>query len=419
MSRLRLIAALVVLAMVGAGVLTSAGAQVGGPTETTTTTASPDDGSTTTTPPPTLFPGPTTTTTTEPPAETPPVTAPPSPAEGGGDGPVPPGTPQVIPPGFQALINSVKRSKANNTAKLLAALQPLVDAGLTQDEAVAAGFGQFPVGGYATFVDDWWYPRFFPTFHLHEGTDIFAPYGTPVRAPSDGVLRQTNGAVGGLASYVTADDGTYYYMAHLSAYPPGQAAGQRVKLGDIVGYVGDSGDAKGGAAHLHFEVHAAPTRTVTTGRGKNRVTRVETVKVRPGAVLPPTDPKPYLDQWIVDALANLPNLLGQLEANRPRVILATGLTRGFGDGRGGVFAASMMPSRDQLLWASSASPSGGALQLAQAEAAEAAQGLNWEALARRAATRAEEWRQADAGARAAAALVTPESLVAFLGWDAR
>jgi murein DD-endopeptidase MepM/ murein hydrolase activator NlpD len=416
MSRSRLVAALVLLALVGAGVLTGAGAQVATPGDTTTTTGPPAETTTTTSPPPTLFPGPTTTTTAPPatPDETPPSS---SGGQEGGDAPAPPGTPQVIPPGFQALINSVKRSKANNTGKLLAAIQPLVEAGLSQDEAIAAAFGRFPVAGYANFVDDWWYPRFFPTFHLHEGTDVFAAYGTPVRAPADGVLRQSNGPVGGLATYVTTDDGTYFYMAHLSAYPPGQTAGQRVKVGDIVGFVGDSGDAKGGAAHVHFEVHPAPTRTITTGRGKNKVTRVETRAVRPGTVLPATDPKPYLDQWIVDALANIPNLLGQLEANRPRIILATGLTRRFGDGRGGVFAAPTSPSRDQILWASSASPSGGTLQLAQAEAAQAAQGLNWEVLARRAAAKTEEWRQADAGARAAAVLITPRSLVSFLGWD--
>jgi len=39
---------------------------------------------------------------------------------------------------------------------------------------VALGFGRFPVGGPATFSDDWWTPRFTPTFHLHQGNDIFA-----------------------------------------------------------------------------------------------------------------------------------------------------------------------------------------------------------------------------------------------------
>ena len=414
------IAALVVAALVAVGALGPARAQVFDPGQSTTTTTPPAS-TTTTSPPNTLFPPASTTTTAPPPAEEeppppPPASTPPPSDEGGGDGVVPPGTPQVVPPGFQAQINSVKRSRANNTTKLLAAVQPLIDAGLTEEEAIAVGFGRFPVAGQANYSHDWWYPRFTPAFHLHEGTDIFAAAGTPVRSPADGVLRQANGPVGGLAAYVTADDGTYYYLAHLAGYPPDQKTGDRVKVGDIVGFNGDSGNAQGGAPHVHFEIHPAPTKTVTTGRGKNRVTKVVTTPVRPGTVLAPTDPKPYLDQWITEAIANVPAILAELEANRPRVIVATGLTRQFADGRGGVFAAPTTPSRDQLLWASSASPSGGALQLAQAEAAAAAQSLDWNLLSRRAAGQAGAWSRADAGARSAAALVTPGPLRRFLEW---
>ena len=376
------------------------------PGETTTTTAAP----------PLIDPLATTTTTIA--ATTPPSSAPPTstPPEGGGDGPVPPGVPQVVPPEYQRLINSVKRTRANNTGKLLAALRPLVDLGLTETEAAAIGFGRFPVAGYATFSDDWWYPRFVPTFHLHEGTDIFAAHGTPVRAPFDGALRLSNGPVGGLASYVTADDGTYAYMSHLSGYPEGLVTGQRVTTGDIVGFVGDTGNARGGSPHVHFELHPAPTREVTTGRGRNRVTQVVTRPVRPGTVLPPTNPKPYLDQWIAEAMAQVPAVIAQYEANRPRAVIATGLTRQFGDG-GGEFAFRSTPPLDQLLWVSSASPSGGALQVAQAHAALAARDLDWEAVAARAERRAEAWRVADQRARAALTLVAPRQLVELLGWQ--
>lgn len=414
------LAALIVAALVGAGGLTAARAQVFDPGPTTTTTAPPPPpgDTTTTTAPPSMFPWPTTTTTTTPPAagrgEAPPSGQ--APGEGGGDGVVPPGTPQVVPPEYQKLIDSVKRSRPNNTTKLLAAIQPLIDAGLSREEAIALGFGQFPVGGQANFSDDWWYPRFTPVFHLHEGTDIFGAAGTPVRAPDDGVLRQSVGGVGGFAAYVTAADGTYYYMAHLAGFVEGQQTGQRVKRGEVVGYVGDSGNAKGSAPHVHFELHPAPTKTVTSGKGKNQVTKVVTTPVRPGTPLPPTDPKPYLDQWINDAIANVPNLLAELEANRPRVIVATGLTRRFADGKGGVFAAPTTPSRDQLLWASSASPSGGALQLAQAEAAVAAQSLDWARISQKSAGQASAWARADSNARGAVALITPGPLRRFLGW---
>jgi hypothetical protein len=167
---------------------------------------------------------------------------------------------------------------------------------------------------------------------------------------------------------------------------------------------------------VHFEVHPAPTKTLTTGRGKAKVTKVVTVAVHPGTGLPATDPKPYLDTWIADAMANVPNLLADLEANRPRVIVATGLTRHLADGRGGVFAAPTTPSRDQLLWASSASPSGGALQLAQAEAAVASQSLDWNRISQQAAGQAGAWERADARAKATVALITPGPLRRFLGW---
>lgn len=415
------IAALVAAVLVAVGTLGPARAQVFDPGPTTTTTAAP--GSTTTTSPPnTLFPPPTTTTTSPPltgdeePTPPPPSAAAPPGGEGGSDGPPPPGTPQVVPPGYQDVINSVKRSRANNTSKLLAAIQPLIDAGLTRDEAIAAGFGRFPLGGDANFSHDWWYPRFNPIFHLHEGTDIFAPRDTPVRSPADGVLRQATGGAGGITAYVTTEDGTYYYLAHLAAYVPGQVSGQRVRMGEVIGYNGNSGNAAGGATHVHFEIHPAPTKTVSTGRGRNKVTKTVTTPVRPGTPLAPTDPKPYLDQWLTDAIANVPGILAELEANKPRVIVATGLTRQFADGRGGVFAAPTTPSRDQLLWASSASPSGGALQLAQAEAAAVAQSMDWNLLSRRAAGKAGAWARADAGAKSAAALVTPGPLRRFFDW---
>ena len=386
------------------------------PSATTTTTTQPETTTTTEGGLPDIVP---TTTTTEPPPESPPTTAAPSsppPVDmGGGDGTPPPGTPQVVPPDAQAQINSVKRTRANNTSKLLQALRPLIELGMSEQEAIAVGFGRFPVAGQANYSHDWWYPRFVPTFHLHEGTDIFAAAGTPVRAPADGVLRQSNGAVGGMAAYVTEPNGTYYYMAHLSGFVEGQVTGQKVKRGEIVGYNGDSGNARGGSPHVHFELHPAPTRTVTTGKGKNRVTQTVTVPVRPGAVLPPVDPKPYLDAWLNEALADVPRLIAEFESTRPRAAISTGLTRRLGDGRAGVFAAPSTPPRSQLLWASSASPSGGALQLAEAEAAVAAEELDWATLAREEAARAAAWERADAPVRGVVRRITPEPLASLLG----
>ena len=420
MPRPSVVAALAVAIALAVGGVFSARAQEPlqqDPNATTTTTSAPET-TTTTQGLPDLV---STTTTTAPPLpEQPPTTEPPPAQEppiqdGGGDGTPPPGTPQVVPPDAQAMINSIKRTRGNNTSKLLQALRPLIELGMPEQEAIRIGFGRFPVAGQANFSHDWWYPRFVPAFHLHEGTDIFAAAGTPVRAPADGILKQANGPVGGLAAYVTEPNGTYYYMAHLSGFVEGQVTGQKVKRGDIVGYNGDSGNARGGSPHVHFEIHPAPTRTVTTGKGKNRVTQTVTVPVRPGAVLPPVDPKPWLDAWLNEALADIPRLIAEFESSRPRAAISTGLTRRLSDGRAGVFAAPSTPPRAQLLWASSASPAGGALQLAEAEAAVAAEELDWTTLARQEAARAEVWERADAPAREVVRRITPAALTRLLG----
>ena len=419
MPRPSVVAALAVAIALTVGGIFGADAQEGvqDPTATTTTTTAPETTTTTQGGLPDIV---RTTTTTEPPPPEPPPAPdapapPPAPVDGGGDGTPPPGTPQVVPPDAQAQINSVKRSRANNTSKLLQALRPLIDLGMSEQEAIAIGFGRFPVAGQANYSHDWWYPRFVPTFHLHEGTDIFAAAGTPVRAPADGILKQSNGAVGGMAAYVTEPNGTYYYMAHLSGFVDGQVTGQKVKRGEIVGYNGDSGNARGGSPHVHFEIHPAPTRQVTTGKGKNRVTQTVTVPVRPGTVLPPVDPKPYLDAWLNEAIADVPRLIAEFESKRPRAAISTGLTRRLGDGRAGVFSAPSTPPRAQLLWASSASPAGGALQLAEAEAAVAAEELDWASLARQEAARAAVWERADAPVRGVIRRITPAPLARLLG----
>lgn len=314
-----------------------------------------------------------------------------------------------MPESARRAINSVRRSGPNNTRRLLAALAPLEQLGMTREEVVAAGFGRFPVGGNATFVHDWLFPRFVPEFHLHHGTDIFAATGTPVRSPADGTLKLAQGGSGGLAAYVYQADGTYYYMAHLDAFVPGQRPGQTVKLGEVVGYVGDSGNAKGGSPHLHFEIHPAPTRAVASGRGRSRTVTYVVRPVPVGTVLPAADPKATLDAWLGEALEAAPQVVAAFES-RPPARAATDVTGSVGDGE----RASFPPvdsSRSQLLWASSVNPAGGALRLAEAEAMRAAARYNWAQAARRQQASLQE--QAAARARTAAILgpLTPDSLL--------
>lgn len=398
-------------------VLVAAGgarAQVGDdplPIPTVSTTTSSSTTTTTTAPSTTTTTVPSTTTTTVPPSHGPLAPETSLPPVGGGDGPAVGG---AVPPDAQAVINGIKRTPANNTQRLLEALRPLLDLGYSQDEAIQLGFGSFPVGGLATWSDDWWFPRHVPSFHLHEGVDIFAAHGTPVRSPVDGILKQSEGSIGGLASYVYEPDGSYHYLAHLSGFVPGQVTGQAVKAGEVIGYNGTSGNAMGTPAHVHYEIHLAPKKDVTTGKGKKAVTTTVTVPVPLGTQLPPAPPKPYIDRWVEEALANVPAVIAQAEAGRPRAILATGLTRRLADG-GGLFAAPSGPPRAQLLWAASAGPSGGALRLAEAQAASVVDELGYAALAKDAEERIAAYRAEKEFAAAVLGPLTPPLLREPLG----
>ncbi|MDQ3605942.1 MAG: peptidoglycan DD-metalloendopeptidase family protein [Gemmatimonadota bacterium] len=90
----------------------------------------------------------------------------------------------------------------------------------------------------------------------HKAIDIPAPHGTPVLAAADGrILRLHVGNVGGNAIYhLDADGRTRYYYAHLNRYADGLAEGQQLYRGQVIGYVGDTGNAGAGNYHLHFSI---------------------------------------------------------------------------------------------------------------------------------------------------------------------
>lgn len=91
---------------------------------------------------------------------------------------------------------------------------------------------------------------------VHDAIDIHAPRGTPVLATADGViLKLHQGARGGNSLYQLDDDGrTRYYYAHLDRYAVGINQGVRVAKGQVIGYVGDTGNAQPGDYHLHFAI---------------------------------------------------------------------------------------------------------------------------------------------------------------------
>lgn len=111
----------------------------------------------------------------------------------------------------------------------------------------------FPVLGSYTYSHDWHAPR---TGHLHQGCDIFAAMGTPLVAVQSGFIKRLpNGGLGGIGVSVQNARGDYFYYAHLSGYAAGLHVGELVTAGQVIGYVGNTGNAAGGAPHCHFEIH--------------------------------------------------------------------------------------------------------------------------------------------------------------------
>lgn len=97
---------------------------------------------------------------------------------------------------------------------------------------------------------------------VHEGLDIMAKEGTPVVSPTDAVVVRTgNGVNSGLYIRTANPGGENYVYMHLSAIAPGIENGDFVKRGEIIGFVGNTGNASGGPAHLHFELRVGRTAT--------------------------------------------------------------------------------------------------------------------------------------------------------------
>jgi murein DD-endopeptidase MepM/ murein hydrolase activator NlpD len=114
-----------------------------------------------------------------------------------------------------------------------------------------------PVHGVpaAALVDSWNAPR--PGGRRHRGIDIFARRGTPVRSPVSGiVLGVGRNRLGGNVVTVLGPGRQVHYFAHLDRFGPVRA-GRLIRQGEVVGYVGDTGNARGTPPHLHYGIYAA------------------------------------------------------------------------------------------------------------------------------------------------------------------
>ncbi|WP_024890966.1 M23 family metallopeptidase [Luteimonas huabeiensis] len=92
----------------------------------------------------------------------------------------------------------------------------------------------------------------------HEGVDIFAPRGTEVLSATPGIvasIRETG--LGGRQVWVIGPARQRHYYAHLDDWAPDLAEGDVVLTGDVLGYVGDTGNARGTPPHLHYGVYAS------------------------------------------------------------------------------------------------------------------------------------------------------------------
>lgn len=112
----------------------------------------------------------------------------------------------------------------------------------------------FPIYGPASFTDSFGAARSDTSWH--HGEDIFAPLGAPVLAVANGIVYSVGwNKVGGLRFWLQDLAGNEFYYAHLSAFSPLALNGAQVRAGDVIGFVGNTGDAMNTPYHLHFELH--------------------------------------------------------------------------------------------------------------------------------------------------------------------
>ena len=159
--------------------------------------------------------------------------------------------------GLDAARQEAARREAERQRAAQAAQQAQQAQGVLQTGAVPTALPSTkgrtcPVGGPNGFIDSWGFPR--SGGRSHQGVDMFAPFGTPLYAVANGeIFRVYTNPLGGLAINLIDDDGNMYYYAHLSS--ASVRSGQRIRVGEVIGAVGTSGNAAGTPPHVHWQFH--------------------------------------------------------------------------------------------------------------------------------------------------------------------
>ncbi len=153
----------------------------------------------------------------------------------------------------------------------------------------------FPVIGPTSYSNDFGAPR---VGHTHEGNDIFAPKHTPLVAAADGRIQYITWPEASYGYFISlqGDDGYEYWYIHVNndnpgtdddrgggnfAYAPGVDNGAPVVKGQLVGWVGDSGNAEGTSPHLHFEIHRPDGTVINPFYSLNAATHISRPVIAP------------------------------------------------------------------------------------------------------------------------------------------
>lgn len=183
---------------------------------------------------------------------------------------------------------------------------------LTVTPPLQAGPYVFPVGGNASYGDSYGGLRTDVPGGWHHGDDLFAALGTPVVAVADGTLNRIGWErLGGWRLWVRDRAGDQFYYAHLSGYSPLALARGKVHRGDVIGFVGNTGDAFTTMPHLHFEVHPRSLLHLHYD-GAVDPTRYLQAWPRPGKLDAPAPVHPRLPRaagWRHEAAVNFRELL--------------------------------------------------------------------------------------------------------------